>query len=405
MTVSLTDADNGKLSTSRLDVPMRAFAGGFYKNLISLYTHLGIPYKRKDFLYTFSNSSPSPSTYHLHPSNLHRPPPKPTGLSWLSHLLQLVLLYIMYSYFNICVFCVSPKTAPKSESLRDYLHRIHLPDFIKQKYLLPLFSAVSTCPHEALLDFPASDIIDYRCSVYAQPHYVVRHGVQAVQRRLLGGITIHFNRYVEEIEEIDGGLLVKWTGLESAQFDQVILAVNPAVVAKIYKPMRWQMSQIPCCEVEVVVHTDGSLLADLFPVAPCTDLENPPLRGSKHVHIKAAECLLGDTGADLIHLSTSTSSNGRAAKTQASHLHAPGVLITTQPHKPIPAEHILGETTFTRVLRTTKSREIVRSLVAGDGQGGVWVVGGWCWDGMVLLEGCVVSAARVARELGVDVPW
>lgn len=71
MTVSLTDADSGKLNTSRLDVPMRAFAGGFYKNLISLYTHLGIPYKRKDFLYTFSNSSSSP---HLSPTPLESTP-------------------------------------------------------------------------------------------------------------------------------------------------------------------------------------------------------------------------------------------------------------------------------------------------------------------------------------------
>lgn len=371
---------------------MRAFAGGFYKNLISLYTHLDIPYKRKDFLYAFSNGSPSSSTYHLHPSNLHRFPPKPAGQPWPAHLLQLVLLYMWYTYFTICVFCVSPKTAPGNESLRDYLRRIHLPDSITQKYLLPLFSAVSTCPHEALLDFPASDIIAYRCNVYAQPHYIVEHGVNTVQRRLLEGMTIHFNRHVDEIQETHNGLTVKWAGVEHAQFDQVVLAVNPAAAAKIYKPLRRQMSQIPCCEVEVVVHTDGSMLADLFP-------------GSKHVHIGAAERLLAATGADLIHLSTSTACIGRAAKTQASHLHAPGVLITTQPHGRVPAEHVLGGTTFTRVLRTAKSRDIVRGLVAGDGEDGVWVVGGWCWDGLVLLEGCVVSAVRVAKGLGVEVPW
>lgn len=393
MTASLPDAaDNSKRNTSRLDVPMRAFAGGFYKNLISLYKHLDIPYERKDFLYTFSSRSPS-STYHLHPSNLHRFPPKPAGQPWPAHLLQLVLLYVWYTYFTICVFYVSPKTAPGNESLRDYLRRIYLPDSFTQRYLLPLFSAVSTCPHKALLDFPASDIIDYRRSVYAQPHYIVEHGVNTVQRRLLEGMTIHFNRHVEEIKGTDHGLLVKWTGVDHpAEFDQVILAVNPAVTAKIYQPLHRQMSQIPCCEVDVVVHTDGSMLADLFPAADT---------GSKHAHIKAAENLLAATGADLIHLSTSTSSQ----TTQASHLHAPGVLITTQPHGPIPAEHVLGGTTFTRVLRTARSRDIVRGLVAGDGEGGVWVVGGWCWDGMVLLEGCVVSAVRVAKGLGVQVPW
>jgi len=40
-----------------------------------------------------------------------------------------------------------------------------------------------------------------------------------------------------------------------------------------------------------------------------------------------------------------------------------------------------------------------------NGDGNVWLVGGWCWDGMVLLEGCVISAMRVADGMGVQVPW
>ena len=40
-----------------------------------------------------------------------------------------------------------------------------------------------------------------------------------------------------------------------------------------------------------------------------------------------------------------------------------------------------------------------------NGDDGIYLVGGWCWDGMVLLEGCVVSAARVAEEMGATVPW
>lgn len=81
------------------------------------------------------------------------------------------------------------------------------------------------------------------------------------------------------------------------------------------------------------------------------------------------------------------------------------MLITTQPHREVPTEKWLGGTKFTRVLRTCESRDVVRDLIAGDGEEGVWVVGGWAWDGMVLLEGCVVSAMRVAREFGVEVPW
>jgi len=78
----------------------------------------------------------------------------------------------------------------------------------------------------------------------------------------------------------------------------------------------------------------------------------------------------------------------------------------------------LHSATFTRVLRTPESRDIVNTIfdcrksaslpqsktwMSGDG--GIWLVGGWCWDGMVLLEGCISSAMRVADSLEVDIPW
>ena len=40
-----------------------------------------------------------------------------------------------------------------------------------------------------------------------------------------------------------------------------------------------------------------------------------------------------------------------------------------------------------------------------NGQDNVWLAGAWCWDGMVLLEGCVVSAMRIASDFGVAIPW
>lgn len=163
MSVFIPD-DTNNLIISRLNIPIRTFAGGFYKNLTSLHQHLGIPYKRKHFLYTFSTSS---STYYLYPSNLriHQFPQKPVALSWPSHLFQLAVLYMTYTYFTLYVFYISPKIAPKHESLGSYLRRTYLPDSITRNYLLPLFPTASTCPHELLLEFPASDIIDYRRAV------------------------------------------------------------------------------------------------------------------------------------------------------------------------------------------------------------------------------------------------
>jgi hypothetical protein len=97
------------------------------------------------------------------------------------------------------------------------------------------------------------------------------------------------------------------------------------------------------------------------------------------------------------------------------------MLITTYPlDTSIDDSKILHRARFTRVLRSIRSREVVNSIFAPrsesknerqsqdgwkNGDGGVYLVGGWCWDGMVMLEGCIVSAIRVADALGVDVPW
>jgi hypothetical protein len=72
------------------------------------------------------------------------------------------------------------------------------------------------------------------------------------------------------------------------------------------------------------------------------------------------------------------------------------------------------------VLRSPESQRIVNAIFGAEsrscideksvplwrnGDDNVWLAGGWCWDGMVLLEGCVVSAMRVADAFDVEVPW
>ena len=94
--------------------------------------------------------------------------------------------------------------------------------------------------------------------------------------------------------------------------------------------------------------------------------------------------------------------------------------MTTCPFTSIDPSLTIHSASFTRVLRTPQSKRIVSNLFDNvpvryrdekllpewkNGDGGVYLVGGWCWDGMVLLEGCVVSAMRVADAFGVEVPW
>jgi hypothetical protein len=99
-----------------------------------------------------------------------------------------------------------------------------------------------------------------------------------------------------------------------------------------------------------------------------------------------------------------------------------GAVVTTCPFSSIDPALTIHSARFTRVLRSAESRRVINSIFGDDSETGtgsfekalphwrngddnVSLVGGWCWDGMVLLEGCVISAMRVAEAFDVEVPW
>lgn len=92
--------------------------------------------------------------------------------------------------------------------------------------------------------------------------------------------------------------------------------------------------------------------------------------------------------------------------------------MTTNPIFHPDQSKVIRSARFTRVLRSPHSRMLVNSIFQDplnrsssalhswrSGDDGVYLAGGWCWDGMVLLEGCIVSAMRVAKDLEVCIPW
>ncbi|KAL6158823.1 hypothetical protein ACJBU6_02923 [Exserohilum turcicum] len=380
--------------SDRVDLPMRAFAGGYYRNLQRLYDHLGVRYRQQPFLFDFVHGH---AAYFTHASNLHRLPPRPAPVARLRHVAQLLCLAVAYAWFALCCFLVAPA---RGETLQQYLRRTHTPDLFVTWYLLPLLSSVSTCPHTALLAFPASDIVGYKRDTHGAPHYTVSEGVAAVQARLASGLDVTLNATITAVEPCDKGVRISWTqgpgpgaDTHTERFDRVVLAVAPDVVGRIFRPLEHHMCRIPTALVESVVHTDYSVLR----------ASNAPKPGNKN--------------AQLIRLNTCTQ---QTPKTESHHVQPCGAIVTTCPYTPLDAAHTLHSARFTRVLRTPESQRIVNAMFASEplscpddkavplwrnGDDNVWLVGGWCWDGMVLLEGCVVSAMRVAEAFGVTVPW
>ncbi|KAL2754103.1 hypothetical protein ACRALDRAFT_1081282 [Sodiomyces alcalophilus JCM 7366] len=458
-------------SVERVDLPMRASAGGYYANLMRMYSHLSIPLHPVRFLFVFAKmlSTPAsshppparrhnpetsaPGTYFVHASNLHQtPPPWPGSRPVLLHLLEVLYLIVCQFWFTVACFLVAPRP---SESLRSYLSRVWLPRRYVSHYLLPLMSSVSTCSHDEMLAFPASDVVAYKRLSHGQQHYAVCGGVRQVQARLAAGLRdVRLGARVVEVVprgvegEVVGktgmkgsaGVTVRWRpvnkqwdagkdsdeGEEEETFDRVVLAVSPDVTARIFHPLRSTLAQLPTVRVE------SSILRPKIPTAESegsrpethrligeSDRDND---GEKDGDAAGASkgCmhhLFGtDTSPPPQSITFRTRFSETGSRTEALHAMPSGVVVSTCPFDPdAERKRTLQTARFTRTLRTVQSRVVVQRML-GDVDGGsaaewvngeddVWVTGAWCWDGMVLLEGCIVSAMRVARDFGVRIPW
>lgn len=374
---------------------MRAFAGGFYRNLVRLYDYLGVQYHSQQFVFSFSRLwSTSSAPYMAHASNFHALPPIPRNAEFFPWLLEALYAIFFNIWFTFCVYYVSPfehSSIQPAERFGDYLQRIFLPQYYVSHYLLPLMSSVCTCSHQELLDFPASDILQYKRRTHGQPHYVVDSGVRTVQDRLSRGLAISFGISLNRVLPQSNGVELYYTNAAGAtsleSFDLVVLAISPDVVATVFEPLKEKMNRIPTTVVDTVAHKDSKTLPRLSGDERAGNRQSIHFRSSKD-------------GTEAIHEQSLSS-----------------LIVTTNPLTPIEPSSVLKSATFTRVLRSPESRRIVNEIFDDtssqeksarpwrNGDDGIYLAGGWCWDGMVLLEGCVVSAMRVASDLDVAIPW
>lgn len=395
---------------SRIDIPMRALDDGYHNNLKRMYDYLGIKYTSPRFIYPLSAVSTGDGNkmapYFIHSSSNHQVPPiRPKSYGYMTWILRTIFLAVGYFWFTACCFLVKPKPATLSssedESFGQYLARIRLPRSFSKNYLLPLLSSITTCSHDALLSFPAIDCVEYAKRTYRQPHYTVVGGVQNVQAKISEAQTTRLGATVTAVDNIGTMVRVSWTEsntkeVYSKDFHHVIIAVTPNVVGAIYEPLRETMSSIPVVFGESVVHHDTSAIPD------CS-------QSLKKVSRKAQN---SPDQHQIMYICSNPSS------TESIHECSSSVFVTNFPISPIDPSKVVHRTRLARVLRTPNSRKLVNQIFDGcentnqekrriwrNGVGNVWLVGAWCWDGMVLLEGCVASAMRVATSLGVEVPW
>ncbi|KAL7788609.1 hypothetical protein V8C37DRAFT_387976 [Trichoderma ceciliae] len=430
---------NEKTGTAeRIDIPPRSFSRGYYGNLCRMYDYLGVPFQRIQLTWVFAKASDAaqspfprpedaetiPGSYFVYGRRLHEMlliSPYFWGGS-LQIILRTFYLAICHIWFFAACFLLQPltiqpemymdvkssmKNFSNCESFRQYLDRIRLPQRYVLYYLLPVLSIICSCSHAEMLDFPASDVTSFMKGFFFQATYVAQGGINRVQSKLSEGIEdVRLETRVTKVDRVDGGVLVRYESTQGEKrsaveevFDRVVLAVSPNVAATIFKPSKPMLSAIPTAPVT------SSVLA-----SPNSGLS---LIHEK-THVPSGECSYR-RGDNQVMAFRTTFSNS-AVHTESLHYLSEGLIVRTSLVGDAPeVKGTLYTSRFTRTLRTTESRSMVQMVIetSGDhdtevwvnGRDNVWLVGSWCWDGMVLLEGCIVSAMRAAQGLGVDIPW
>ena len=355
-------------------------------------------------------------------------------------LLMAAHLFICHMWFVAACYLIAPKAGrqdaslaetasedmPKGkskvsddgESLREYLDRIRIPRKYATHHLLPILSSVCSCSHKEMEAFPASDIVGFMKGTAWRKTYVARNGVRQVQSILSRNITdVRLRTRVTNLAvREDGGVLVEHvredgTAEQSEEaFDRVVLAVPPNVAAKLFDSCR--------------------PLLDSLPTRPVvTSILGPASQGLSIIDAKSDASIANSapTREDAQFMAFRTVFSEDDGETESLHYLPSGAVSRISCHtSTTDGMSNLRTSQFTRTLRTPASRRIVQAVLKDDrkpgqnkladekavdgnmwvnGRDNVWVVGSWCWDGMVLLEGCVVSAMRVAEDFGVAVPW
>ena len=292
--------------------------------------------------------------YFIHSSKNHQIPPLRARDRSVGRWFMDICYLAMWCYwFTACCFFIRPKGssgASEEETLGQYLRRIKLPLRFVTYYLIPLLASVTTCSHDTLLNFPAFDIIDYERRTYRQPHYTVVGGVHRVQSELSAGQRVRFGAKVTTVENLEGNVQVNWINARNGQssselFDHVIMAVTPDVVGSIFAPLRSAMSVVPTATVQSIIHRDISR------IPPCGRLTGYVSRDDDHATRQP------------IHICTNTSA------TKSTHEHPSSVLITACPIGTVDPAKILHQVTFTRVLRTPKSRKLINQIFGAEDSG------------------------------------
>ncbi|KAI9254113.1 hypothetical protein EDC94DRAFT_524922 [Helicostylum pulchrum] len=450
----------------RIDVPMRSFMSGYYSHLSNLYKHLEIPAKEAKFSfgwyrilqlakkkqvdiqasevasYTDNNSylvySGARTVGHL---DMVKSSTSSTVLDYIADICRFFwrAFIVAFSYVSIMVISLwlhrrghlkDPQHPICNMTLGSFFKSYRFHPYFVHEIFVPLFAAVCTNSYQSMLNYPASDILEYMAVGLFQESYVVACGVQHVVQTMSAPLKhVHLDTQIITIQP-NKNPNYRFEIIDEHHnkydFNHIVFATQGNQAIKMLQSYASILNQQQSSTYEhykenlEIVHRQIEMLKkfryDTALVINHTDTRLLPSNPSnwKALNLAMLDESVDPGNSDLIipYPHDTTMTTHILNMTHSNLIEKSSIYMqTTNPCLAVDPKKVLSVSWFERATVTLESKKALQQelfqpqkenhepvLGPCQGKNSIWFVGSYCWKGIPLLEGCVASAEFVVTK-------
>ncbi|KAI8987992.1 hypothetical protein BDF20DRAFT_853270 [Mycotypha africana] len=482
----------------RIDVPMRSFMSGYYSHLFRLYKHLEIPAKEAKFDFgwyrikkyhafkqtlegetqaaTATDRETKNESYLVYSGartvghfDLISSSRSPSLATLLLDLLKYMWRSFVVAYSYLWLMCIAlwmqyrghfknPEHPICNMTLGQFFIKYRIHPYFSHQVFVPLFAAVCTSTYSSMLNYPASEILEYMAMGLNQASYVCAGGVQQVVRAMSAPLKhVHLATEITSIQanpDPNHRFLLIDQHHNTYPIDHIIFATQGNQSLRLLEglvdvlrqqqppPPPQQQQTATSVAIEPVLEQINMLKTFVYNTALVINHTDTRVLPSNPSHWKALNLAMVDKtvkthtmdkrlivpfphettmATHILNYTHPTPLSLPAARQAQEDKESEGLLMqTTNPCVAVDPSKVLSIAWFERATVTLESKKALQKLftfapsptkretsseddedvqlAACQGNQGLWFVGSYCWRGIPLLEGCVASAEYVVKK-------
>lgn len=357
-----------------IDIAVNVFSDRDYPNVMKFFKSLGVPLRRARMSFGFTGQLHQNARFEW---AAHSP------LGQLGNMLKPRFWRMCFDALRFYSTISGRKIAPTT-TLERLFEEMKMSRPFRDYWMLPMMSAIWSCPGSALLPLPAHFFIDFfkqhgLFDVFNLPTwYNIPGGCQVYLDILSNKLSneIRSNSAVVSVKRTPSGVSVA-TETETETHDAVIFACHPdetlALLGDVEQKEKELLSVFRYYDNEVFVHTDDSVMPKN---KACWSSWIYQLDESKEAPVSSVSYWVNNL---------------------QSNTAAKSVFVTLNPIRPIQESTILHKELFSHPIYDFATVEAQNKLKTIQGFNNTWYCGAWCGYGF--HEDGLVSGVEIARKI------